>query len=234
MQGTGFLFVLLAAARKLFPDRQQRIEFLHRHSRFFNAQPYCASLALGQTLRREFDLAQRGQTDSPDAYREIIEDKENLCGVLGLLGDQLFWQLLKPLAAALGMIAAIVFGASGMKTPPIGALVFLLVFNPPHLWMRWWGLKTGYDAAYDLTAQLGKSILPPLRRGLSALGPYLALVLTVVGFTFVRRHMDASAWISFLSSFWLMSLLLKQRVPLYYAMLGVALLSLLPVAFGLE
>ena len=226
MQGTGFLFCLLPAARRIFRDPQQRIEFLKRHSRFFNAQPYCASLALGQVLRREMDALQNGSPGDAAALEETVNCKDGLCGPLGLLGDQLFWQLLKPMAAALGMMAILLFGGMGFTPALAGACVFLLAFNPLHIWMRWWGLKTGYRVVHDLSGFLSSGALPKWRRALAAMGPYVALVLAVSAFAHARREMGLG-WIAFPASFVLMLAALKWRWPLYRALCAVALLNLL-------
>jgi len=226
MQGTGFLFCLLPAARRLYQDPRHRIEFLKRHSRFFNAQPFCASLALGQVLRREMEALQNGSPEDAVALEDTVKCKDGLCGPLGLLGDQLFWQLLKPMAAALGMIAAFIMGGIGPKAALVGVGVFLLAFNPLHLWMRWWGLKAGYRVVHDLSGFLSTGALPKLRRWLAALGPYVALVLAVLTFTYSRREIGLG-WIAFPVSFVLMLAALKWRWPLYRALSAVALICLL-------
>lgn len=233
MQGPGFLFALLPAAKKFFPDRRRRIEFLQRQCGFFNAQPYCASLALGLVLRRERDLA--GSTRPGDAHQqdEIVKSKENLCGPLGLLGDQLFWQILKPAAAGLGMIAVLLRGHVDIRAGLLGALVFLLAFNPLHIWMRWWGLKTGYQAGDNLSSHLAQGVLPLLRRRLAAAGSYLAWVLAVVGFTFCRRELGSASWVAFVLSFILMNILLRRQVPISAILLAIAAVSLMPAVLGL-
>ena len=226
MQGTGFLFCLLPAAKRLFQDPKLRIEFLKRHSRFFNAQPYCASLALGQVLRREMDAVQSANPADAVTLENTIQCKDGLCGPLGLLGDQLFWQLLKPLAAALGIMAALILGGIGHKAALAGAGVFLLVFNPLHLWMRWWGLKAGYRMVHDLSGFLSTGALPKWRRWLASVGPYVALALAVLAFTHSRREISLG-WIAFPVSFVLMLTALKWRWPLHRALSAIALTCLL-------
>jgi len=233
MQGTGFLFCLLPTARRFFQDPERRIEFLKRHSRFFNAQPYCASLALGQVLRREADALLSGKSEDRAALDDVVKCKDGLCGPLGLLGDQLFWQLLKPIAAALGIMASLFLGGVNSKAALTGAGAFLLAFNPLHLWMRWWGLKTGYRFGSELNAFLSGSVLPKLRRLLAAAGPYIALILAVVAFAFTRRGVDAGG-IAFLSSFVLMLGALKLRRPLHLALSGVAVVCLLIALLSFE
>lgn len=107
-----------------------------------------------------------------------------------------------------------------------GAGVFLLAFNPLHLWMRWWGLRTGYRFGSELNAFLSGSVLPKWRRLLASAGPSIALIFAIVAFTFARREFEAG-WIAFLSSFVLMLGVLKMHRPLHLALSGVAAVCLL-------
>jgi mannose/fructose/N-acetylgalactosamine-specific phosphotransferase system component IID len=237
MLGVGFLYALQPAARVLFPDRQSRIEFLKRHSSYFNAQPYCASLALGYVLRREKDLVRSGDT-ATEERQNVLKIKEDLCGMLGLIGDQIFWQLLKPTASSIGMTAALVIaliaGQFGLWPALIGVILFLLIFNPLHLWMRWWGLMTGFHAGEGLVASLASGVIPRLRRRLTSIGIYAAVMLTLVAFTFARRQLGHPGWVAFALCFAVMTAMLKIRVPVHLALLTVAALCLIPVLLGLD
>lgn len=243
MQGIGFLFTILPAARRLFPDRAARIRFMRRHSCFFNTQPYCSSVAVGQILRGEVDLSRKTQPRSPKddsgggttAEEELLRLKESFCGPLGLIGDQVFWQLLKPIAAAAGMQAAMLAGRSGQTAALLGAVVMLLLFNPLHMWMRWWGLKIGFFHDAEQTRRMIGRRLSYIRDLLSQFGFYLVFVLIVIAFTFVRTQFDGSsrlgirpAWVSFLISFSAMVALLRVRVSLPVILLAISLLCLIP------
>jgi PTS system mannose-specific IID component len=246
MQGIGFLFTILPAARRLFPDRTARIQFMRRHSCFFNTQPYCSSVAVGLILRGEEGLSCATQTPSTredsgsriGAEQELLRLKDSLCGPLGLIGDQVFWQLLKPIAAAAGMAAAMLAGGYGRTPALLGAAMMLLLFNPLHIWMRWWGLKTGFHYDADQTRRIVGRRLSYLRDLLSQFGFYLAFVLIVIAFTFVRIHFDVSgrsgiqpAWVSFLIGFAAMNSLLRLRVSLPVTLLVILLLGLIPALF---
>lgn len=238
MLGIGFLYALQPVARMFFPDAQGRIQFLKRHSNYFNAQPYCASLALGYVLRREKDIAEATEPAAIVEVNEVLKTKEDLCGMLGLMGDQIFWQLLKPEAAALGMTAALIIGMTGSgfgsAAALIGVILFLLAFNPLHFWMRWWGLKTGYQAGESLPATLASGAVPKLRRGLAEVGIFIALILTIVAFTFARNQLGSGAWIAFILGFGSMTAMLKARIPIHLTLVTVALLCLIPVLLGLR
>jgi fructoselysine and glucoselysine-specific PTS system IID component len=234
MLGVGFLYAMMPLAKRLYPDRNQRIEFLKRHCGFFNSQPYCSSLALGYAMKQERDLAAAGLAATPETYAAFVRDKERLCGVLGLLGDQIFWQLLKPSAAALGISAALLLGGSGPLPALVGVSLLLLAYNPIHIWMRWWGLKAGYQAGSHLSAFLVAGPLPELRRRLTTIAFALSLVLIVVAFTFCRRELGNTDTATYVLALGLTILLVKRRTLIHVTLLAVSLLCLLPVLLGLK
>jgi mannose/fructose/N-acetylgalactosamine-specific phosphotransferase system component IID len=238
MLGIGFLYCLQPAARMLFPDRQSRIEFLQRQSQWFNAQPYCASLALGYVLCHEQEIAATNEAASPEKIQLLLKAKEDLCGKLGLMGDQIFWQLLKPAASALAITVFLILswirGEFNAGAAITAIVLFLVVFNSFHLWMRWWGLKTGYNAGDNLLTTLTTGVIPRLRRGLAGAGICIALALIVTAFTFTRHQFGEGGWVAFALGFAGMVLLLKARVPIHLMLVIVALLCLIPVALGLD
>jgi mannose/fructose/N-acetylgalactosamine-specific phosphotransferase system component IID len=237
MLGVGFLFALHPVARFIYPDLSRRIEFLKRHVGYFNAQPYCASLAVGYILRRETDMASSGEASSIEIC-EVLKTKEDLCGMLGLVGDQIFWQLLKPETAALAMIAALLTalaaGEFGIGAALVGAVSLLLIFNPLHLWMRWWGLRTGFQAGDSLPEVLASGIIPTLRRRLAQSGVYIALALTLTAFTFARSHFGAVGWSTFSLGFASMIIMQKARTSIHTTLVVVALISLIPILLHLD
>jgi mannose PTS system EIID component len=238
MQGIGFLYALQPAARILFPDKPGRIEFLRRQACWFNAQPYCASLALGYVLRHEKEIAETHDSSAPEKIQQTMKAKEDLCGKLGLMGDQIFWQLLKPEASALaitaGLICALIQGYFNSSSALLGIGLFLLVFNSFHLWFRWWGLKTGYNAGENLLATLTTGVIPKLRRALARAGIWGSLVLIVAAFTFTRHQFGEGGWVAFALGFAGMAMMLKARVPIHVILVVVALLCLIPVVLGLD
>ncbi len=229
--GAGFLYALLPAAKTLYPERERRIEFLQRHAGFFNSQPYCASLALGIILRREVDIAQSAREDA-EGVQNLAELKEKLCGPLGLIGDQIFWQLLKPSAAALGMMGALVsllLGGSPAWAAFLGAGILLLTFNPLHLWMRWWGLQTGFRSGANHAGVVTAGLLPALRKRVASIGFYLGLMLALVGLSYSWIELGQTAGASYCLCFLTLYVSLKRRLAVQIVLLIVALLGLLPV-----
>lgn len=146
MLNLGMTFSLLPILRKLTSDRGQQIAFLKRHLRFFNANPFISTFGLGAIARIEEEHVV-GSRDISD--EQIGRMQEILSGPLGSVGDQLFWKTFRPMAAAWGVASVLILGIWGV-------VVFLLVFNVPHLGLRWYGLTRGYKMGTDIVREFAR------------------------------------------------------------------------------
>ncbi len=121
MQNIGFAYSLVPFLR----DRKALV----RHLSYFNTHPYMASPILGAVGRMEEEGA---------GEEEIGTTKRTLMGSFGAIGDAFFWGTMRPLSA----IAAIIFTLFHWNL--WGLVLFLILYNTPHLWLRWRGLVEGY------------------------------------------------------------------------------------------
>ncbi len=126
MQNIGFAFSILPAIKKIYPKKDQNA--VQRHLSFFNSHPYMASPIMGAVIRME---------EEKKTGKEIESFKTGIMGSYGALGDSFFWGALKPFA----LLVALLFSLRESVWAP---LVFLLIYNIPHLWMRTYGLWKGY------------------------------------------------------------------------------------------
>lgn len=133
MQSLGFAYAMLPFLRSVIKDEGRRRESMARHTSYFNTQPYLALFALGAAARLEEEIA-AGRA-KPE---EVERLKTALMGPLGALGDSLFWGGVKPAAA----VIAVVLFLSGIPWAPV---VFLVIYNIPHLFARWAALRDGYE-----------------------------------------------------------------------------------------
>ena len=150
MLGPGLGFCIEPALRLLPGGRGGPAyrEALARQSRYFNAQPYFAAVAVGALARAELD-----------GYppEQIERFRTAMCGPLGSLGDRLVWAGWLPFSALLALLA---FGL--LADAPLVVLVFLVVYNAGHLGLRLWGLRAGWEGGLRVASSLGG---PLLRRG---------------------------------------------------------------------
>lgn len=161
MLGNGIAFALEPALR-LMPGGKggpAYREAMARHSGYFNAHPYLASVAVGALARAELDGA-------PATHIERFRCAAP--GPLGSVGDRLIWAGWLPLCSALGLLA---FGL-GASTAGV-VLVFLGTFNAGHIAMRVWGLHAGWRDGLRVAHALGN---PLLRQGPAHVSRATALV----------------------------------------------------------
>ncbi|MCK4536601.1 MAG: PTS system mannose/fructose/sorbose family transporter subunit IID [Desulfuromonadales bacterium] len=149
LQNLGFLFMILPGLRIIYGSRIPE-EVLERHKDYFNTHPYFAPMVAGATLRMEATLAA-----GEDPQVDISSFKKMVMAPFAAIGDSLFWGGVRPLAA----IIALFMAAQGSLWAP---LVFLALFNLPHLVCRGGGLLLGYFGGLRAIESIQKFHLPDL------------------------------------------------------------------------
>ena len=147
MVGNGIGFSMEPALRALRRDHgeQAYAEALARQSRYFNAHPYLASIAVGALARAEVD-------ELPPAQVERF--RTALVGPLGSVGDRLVWAGWLPFSSLLALLAY------GLGAGPLAVvLIFLLVYNVGHIGLRAWGLEVGWRHGLRVAPALAHPIL---------------------------------------------------------------------------
>ena len=132
---------------------------LARQSKYFNAHPYLAAVAVGALARVEID-------GEPPARIERF--RTALCGPLGSVGDRLVWAGWLPLCSLIAL-AAFGLGAG----PGAVTLLFLGLYNVGHLALRAWGLTVGWRRGLAVAGALAN---PVLRQGPHHIGRAAALI----------------------------------------------------------
>ncbi len=148
MLSIGWTFSLLPTGKKLYKDHLQFQNFLGRHLSFFNAHPYLASYALGAIAKLEEDIAILKNKD----YEQIDKFKNALIGPLGAIGDQLFWANIKPASIMVGFLGLLVFPDMFQKL--IFLCLFLILYNIPHIYIRYIGIVEGYNEGLSIYRKL--------------------------------------------------------------------------------
>jgi PTS system mannose-specific IID component len=149
MQNLGWAFCMGPALSRLYPDRTRRAQALKRHLEFFNTHPYLAGPILGYAIRTEEKVA----AGKGASAAEVTTLKMGMMGTLAALGDNFFWATLRPLVAVLG--ACFILLAPGMpRWGWTGAVLYLILFNLPHLAIRFLGLFQGYRRGPGIVAFL--------------------------------------------------------------------------------
>ncbi len=131
---------------------------LARESRYFNAHPYLAAVAVGALARAELD------GEPPERIERF---RTALAGPLGSVGDRLIWAGWLPFCS----LASLAFFGLGARTGVVVGF-FLVAYNAGHFALRIWGLNTGWAHGLRVASALGN---PVLRRGPQEIGRLAAL-----------------------------------------------------------
>lgn len=150
MLGTGIGFAVEPALRALpgGPGGDAYRAALARQSRYFNAHPYLAAVAVGALARAEL-------AGHPPAQIERL--RTAICGPLGSVGDRLVWAGWLP-CCSLTALLAYGLGAG----PGTVVVLFLVLFNAGHIGLRAWGLRVGWRNGPRVASVLAT---PVLRQG---------------------------------------------------------------------
>lgn len=160
LQNTGFAFAMLPVLKKLYPTKAAMSQALERHMQLFNTSTYGCTLILGITAAME---EQHSRDESFDAG-SINPVKLGLMGPLAGVFDSLFWGTLKVIAAGVGTSLA-------LKGNIAGPVLFILLFNIPHLLLRYQLTFIGYNTGMRFLQDLSKSqTMDKLTYGASILG----------------------------------------------------------------
>jgi fructoselysine/glucoselysine PTS system EIID component len=159
-QNSGFAYSIIPALKKIYTTRQQMSAALKRHLQFFNTSPYGSTLIIGIIAAME-----EQKSKSEDFDEESINSvKLGLMGPLAGVFDSLFWGTFKVIAAGIGISFAI-------KGSVLGPVLFLLIFNLPHLILRYNLTFMGYHLGTKFLQNLAKTnVMDKLTLGSSILG----------------------------------------------------------------
>ena len=149
MQNVGFAYQMIPALKKLYPEKKEASAALKRHLAIFNTTPAVvtfitgAAIALEEKFKREKDAGEVCDEESINAV------KTALMGPLAGIGDSFFWGTFRIIGAGIGATLA-------AKGSILGAILFLLIYNIPHLLVRYHGLKIGYTSGVNFLSNISE------------------------------------------------------------------------------
>lgn len=134
MQNIGYAYAMIPVLRKLYTTEQQRAEALQRHLTFFNSTPAVTPAIMGVSAAMEEQNAREPDTFGTSSINSV---KAALMAPLAGIGDSLFWGTFRVIAAGVGVSLA-------SQGNILGPILFLVLYNVPHLLVRVFGLRYGY------------------------------------------------------------------------------------------
>lgn len=131
--GSGFCYSVMPFIDKYYKDPQKKKEALSRNIIWYNATSNVGTfiMSLVASMEKEASTRDDFNVDSINAM------KASLMGPFSGIGDTLFWGILRVIAAGVSMG----FAAQGNFLAPF---IFLIVYNVPSLWCRWYLTKLGF------------------------------------------------------------------------------------------
>lgn len=129
MQNLGFCFSVIPLLKQLQLPPAEKTAFLKRHLQLFNTHPYLSGAIIGSVVKEELGTEGRGGETA-------VRLKNTFMAPYAAMGDPLFSGALKPLCSTVSVLLAFM----GFLFTPI---VYLLLFNLVHLWIRLKGFLAG-------------------------------------------------------------------------------------------
>ena len=159
-QNTGYAFSIIPVLKKMYTTKESMSLALKRHLQFFNTSPYGSTLILGISAAMEEQNSLSKEFD-PESINNV---KLGLMGPLAGVFDSLFWGTFKVIAAGVGTSLA-------LKGNVAGPILFVLIFNVPHLLLRYQLTFTGYNQGNKFLQKMaGSNVMDRLTSGAAILG----------------------------------------------------------------
>lgn len=136
-QGVATAYMMLPFLKKTYPNKEDEgklKEAMKRNMAYFNITPALSTFPLGIAASMEEENA---SLDSFDVA-SINAVKASLMGPLSGIGDSFFWGTFRVIAAGIGISLA-------EQGNVLGPILFLLLYNIPHFFVRFYGGRLGYN-----------------------------------------------------------------------------------------
>lgn len=175
MMAGGFVFSMIPALKKIYKEKDDYSRALKRHLEIFNTTPHISTFILGIAISMEEEHS-RNPEFSADSINNV---KASLMGPLAGIGDSFFWGTFRIIASGVG----IYLGQKGNLLAPIA---LLLVYNIPHIIIKYYALVLGYKSGSKYLMQASESgIMEKISFGASIVGLMVvgAMTATMVNIT---------------------------------------------------
>jgi len=142
-QALGFAVGMIPAIKRFYKTKQEQAEALVRHMSIYNTTPHVSGMIAGVAAAMEGEASTNKNFDR----QSINSVKVGLMGPFAGIGDSFFWGTFRIIASGI----AISLAQQGSSIAPI---VFLILFNIPHLLVRYYGTKFGFMFGTDLMTNM--------------------------------------------------------------------------------
>jgi len=159
-QALGYSIGMWPAIKRFYHSKSEQAEALTRHMQIFNTTPHLVTTITGVASALEKEASNNKHFDK-DTINNI---KVSLMGPLAGIGDSFFWGTIRIISTAIGLPLA-------REGNILGPILFLIVFNVPHLLLRYYGGVFGYSVGTSILSELsGSNIFNKLSKAATIVG----------------------------------------------------------------
>lgn len=228
-----YVYAMIPALKKIYKNKEDLKKALKRHLEFFNMTPHIVTLMLGITTAMEEESIKEENLNN----NSINNIKTALMGPLSGIGDSFFWGTLRLVATGIGTSLA-------LKGSILGPILFLLIFNVPHLIFRYILMFLGYNLGVGSLKKLEKSgAMEKLTYGASILGVIvigsmsaqlidISIPLTIGDFSLQKVLDDIAPKLPQLLSFGAVYYMLSKKIKPITILLSIAIFGIVMSYLG--
>lgn len=132
-QALGFAVGFWPVIKRFYHIKDEQAKALVRHMAIYNTTPHVSGVIAGVAAAMEKEASVNKNFD----LNTINNVKVGLMGPLAGIGDSFFWGTFRIIASGIGIALA-------SQGNPLAPVIFLLVFNVPHILIRYFGTLYGY------------------------------------------------------------------------------------------
>lgn len=160
MQSLGFTWTLMPFLKKVYKGSKEFAASLKRHLAFFNTNPWIVGPVVAIVAELE---AKRAKNPDEVDEQSIQAVKGSLMGPLAGIGDSMVQGTLVPI---MGGVAS----SLALQANPIAPILFFLVINIAHFWIRWNTLSVSFKFGTRFFEEIDQSSLSRLLEGATIAG----------------------------------------------------------------
>lgn len=172
MQAIGFLSSFIPVLERLYGDKpkEQKVEAMKRHLKFFNSHVNADALILGVTAAVE-------EATNEDEKDTVTSIKTGLMGPFAGIGDSVLKFTWLPICGSIGASLA-------LNGSILGPIVMFLLYNVVNVATKYYGIHWGYSKGLSVIDSSGNNILQRMSNmanvvGLMVIGALTASVVKI-------------------------------------------------------
>ncbi|HAX62276.1 MAG TPA: hypothetical protein DCX95_06980 [Elusimicrobia bacterium] len=224
MQNVGFLYSIMPCLKEIYVTDENRLKnAAMRHFDFFNTHPYIANTIIALTLVLENETVAPTGLPSVAASEEtksqqIKSLKLHLGGPIAALGDTFFWARIKPFCGLIAAGYVFIRGFNNIGYFLIPSLIFIFLYNMPHIFFRFFGFWLGLKYKTDVVKIISNFKIQKISEIIRLAGIFVCIFVLIAYIVSSGKYRFAGVLV-FLASF----ILIKKNVSIISVFWGLVI-----------